>query len=123
MTRAGFGYTMPIYYNFSHLIPMLKQIRINKTPLIEEALMLLQSKKYPLLEENEIVKYLISREYNEAIKEIENNKTDKEKREIKKILQAIYKNGNKYGKAFLEKKGLKKEYLNEERLYELVANA
>lgn len=102
---------------------MLKQIRINKTPLIEQALIVLQSKKYPLLEENEIVKYLISREYNEAKKEIDNNKGDKEKQEIKKILQAIYKSGNKYGKAFLEKKGLKKESLTEEQLYELVKNA
>ncbi|PJA55436.1 hypothetical protein CO165_03530, partial [Candidatus Roizmanbacteria bacterium CG_4_9_14_3_um_filter_33_18] len=103
--------------------PMLKQIRINKTPMIEQALIVLQSKKYPLLEENEIVKYLISREYNEAIKEIDNNKGDRGKQEIKKILKAIYKDGDKFGKAFLEKKGLKKENLNEEKLYELVANA
>lgn len=96
---------------------MLKQIRINKTPLIEEALTVLQSKKYPLLEENEIVKYLISREYNEAKKEIDNNKGDKEKQEIKKILKTIYESGYKFGKIFLEKKGFKKEELNEEKLY------
>jgi len=77
--------------------------------MIEQALIVLQSKKYPLLEENEIVKYLISREYNEAIKEIDNNKGDRGKQEIKKILKAIYKDGDKFGKAFLEKKGLKKE--------------
>lgn len=102
---------------------MLKQIRINKTPLIEGALMLLQSKKYPLLEESEIVKYLISREYNEAIKEMNNVKGDKEKQKIKKILRAIYKNGDKFGKIFLDKKGLKKEDLDEDQLYKLVKNA
>ena len=102
---------------------MLKQIRINKTPLIEEALMVLRMQKYPLLEESEIVKFLISREYNEAIKEGESNRTNKEKQEIKKILRTIYKKGDTFGASFLEKKGLKRKNLSEEQLYNLVENA
>lgn len=102
---------------------MLKQIRINKTPLIEEALMVLRMQKYPLLEESEIVKFLISREYNEAIKEGGGKRSNKEKQEIKKILNVIYKNGDTFGKAFLEKKGLKRKNLSEEQLYDLIENA
>lgn len=102
---------------------MLKQIRINKTPLIEGALMVLRMQKYPLLEESEIVKFLISREYNEAIKEAGGKRSNKEKQEIKKILKAIYKNGGKFGKVFLEKKGLKEKNLNEQQLYDVVENA
>ena len=102
---------------------MLKQIRINKTPMIEEALAILRMQKYPLLEESEIVKFLISREYNETIKEDRSKRSDKEKQENKKILRAIYKKGDKFGRTFLEKKGLKLENLNESQLYDLVKNA
>ncbi len=103
---------------------MQKQIRINKTTEMESILLALKAKKYPLMEENEIVKYLLSREFTLMLKtqSVPTQRTAEEKRAIQNILNRLYQEADKQklGEKWLAKKGLKPSEVTEEQFLDLL---
>jgi flagellar biosynthesis/type III secretory pathway protein FliH len=88
------------------------QIRLSRTPEIDKALTYLKT-QYRLLSEAEIIKLALSKIYK---KEIEENKQTEQK------LREAYKNameeGHKIGDKLLAKKGLKRENMSEQEIYD-----
>ncbi len=106
---------------------MQKQLRINKTPKMESILFALKAKKYPLMEENEIVKYLLSREFSHMLKaqSLPTQRTAEEKKEIQHVLEGIYQRAakQKLGKKWLAKKGYTSENVTEEQFLDSLYEA
>lgn len=103
---------------------MQKQIRINKTPEMESILLVLKAKKYPLLEENEIVKYLLSRDFSNILQthSLPTERTTEEKEEIQNILNKIYQvvNKQKLAEKWFKKKRINSKKITEEQILDLL---
>lgn len=91
----------------------MSQIRLNKTPEIEEVLAFLQ-RKYHLLSEAEIIKVALAEKYT---KELVKSKEKDE--EIKKAYKHAMAKGKKLGDKLLAEKGLKREDVTEQQFYDL----
>ncbi len=87
-------------------------IRIARTPEVQKVLSLLRQ-KYTLLSEAEIIKTALSEKYKKELGEIE-----KEER-LKKAYDHAMAEGHKIGDRLLAKKGLKREDLSEQEIYDL----
>ena len=93
----------------------MQQIRLTKTPELEEVLSYLQD-KYRLLSEAEIIKLALSEKYSKEMKD------STEDQRIKKAWEELKIEGKKLGDRLLTKKGLKREDMSEEDLYRLLEN-
>ncbi len=89
----------------------MTQIRINKTKELAQTLDNLKQNEFPLLEEAEIVKVLLS---------IGINQTKKDSF-LRRLWEEVKQTGKKSGDDFLANNGFKKEDLSEDQLYELIA--
>lgn len=100
----------------------MNQIRVNKTPQIEKVLSFLKN-KYQILSEAEIIKIALSEKYDKETlffneKEESKEKQAKEKR-VKEAYARLMKEGKKIGDRLLKEKGLKRENLSEQEIYDL----
>jgi hypothetical protein len=91
----------------------MQQIRLTKTPELEEVLSYLRD-KYRLLSEAEIIKLALSEKYSKEVKE-----PIEEDRRIKKAWEELKIEGKKLGDKLLAKKGLKREDVTEQQFYDL----
>ncbi len=89
----------------------MPQIRLNKTPELEEVLAFLQ-RKYRLLSEAEIVKIALAEKYNREI-------SDKDL-SLHNAWRNIKHEGKQLGEQLIKAKGLSKENLTEEDFYQKV---
>lgn len=90
----------------------MNQIRLNKTPQIEKVLSFLKN-KYHLLSEAEIIKVALSEKYLKEAAGIEKEE------EMKKAYNHLMKEGKKIGDRLLAEKGLKREDLSEQEIYDI----
>lgn len=90
----------------------MQQIRLTKTPEIEKVLSFLRS-KYQLLSESEIIKVALSEKYQKDREETR----EKEQKLREKFNRAI-EEGGKFGDKLLAKKGLKREDMSEQEIYD-----
>lgn len=95
----------------------MQQIRITRTPELNEVLASLK-KKYRLLSEAEIIKLALAEKYVEELEKIENS-VEKEQ-QIKRAWEELKIEGKKLGDKLLAKKGLKRKDMSEEDLYRLL---
>jgi hypothetical protein len=91
-------------------------IRIARTPDVEKVLSDLRT-RFSLLNEAEIIKLALSEVHN---KELE-AKMEKEQK-IKEAYNRAIEEGGKVGDKILAKKGLKRENMSEQQLYDAVFN-
>lgn len=94
----------------------MQQIRLTKTPALEKVLNYLR-RRYGLLSEAEIIKVALSEKY---YKETEGF-MEKDQR-VKKAWKELQLEGKKLGDKILAEKGLRREDMNEEDLYNLLKN-
>ena len=94
----------------------MPQIRLNKTPELEQVLSFLQ-RKYRLLSEAEIIKVAISEKYQKEVKE---NMPKVEKSDD--AYSHLVAEGKKIGDKLLAKKDLKRENVSEQEFYDLFLN-
>lgn len=94
----------------------MQQIRITRTPELNKVLASLK-RKYRLLSEAEIIKAVLSDRYYKEI----HDPSEKEQH-IKRAWEELKINGKKIGDKLLAEKGLKREDMNEENLYDLLEN-
>jgi len=85
----------------------MNQVRLQKTPDIEEVLAFLQ-RKYRLLSEAEIIKVALSEKYTRELQS---------SGEVRKAYDRFMAEGKKLGDKLLSKKGLKRENVKEEEFY------
>ena len=88
---------------------------------MESILIALKAQKYPLMEENEIVKYLLSREYTLMVRS-QTQRSAGEKLAIQQILNKAYAvaDKQKLGDNWLAKKGLKRDDMTDEQLLDMM---
>lgn len=96
----------------------MQQIRITRTPELDEVLASLKQ-KYRLLSEAEIIKVVLSDRY---YKEMETEASLKKDHKLRKAYKHLMKEGKKLGDKLLAEKGLKREDMSEEDLYNLLEN-
>ena len=97
----------------------MNQIRVNKTPQIEKVLAFLKN-KYQILSEAEIIKIALSEKYekeSEVKQSLPSSKQEEEKR-LRGTYARLMKEGKKIGDRMLAEKGLKREDLSEQELYD-----
>lgn len=94
----------------------MQQIRITRTPELDEVLASLKQ-KYRLLSEAEIIKVVLSEKYSREL-----IKPKKRDQHIKRAWEELKIEGKKLGDKLLAKKGLKREDMSEEDLYNLLEN-
>lgn len=94
----------------------MQQIRITRTPELDKVLASLKQ-KYRLLSEAEIIKAVLSDRYYKEIQD-----PLKKKQHIKRAWEELKIEGKKLGDKLLAEKGLKREDMSEEDLYNLLEN-
>lgn len=94
----------------------MQQVRLTKTPEVEKVLSYLRN-KYRLLSEAEVIKIALSEKYYK-----ETQDPSEKEQHIKRVWEELKINGKKIGDKLLAKKGLKREDMSEENLYNLLEN-
>lgn len=89
------------------------QIRLTRTPEVDNVLMFLRS-QYSLLSESEIIKMALSEQYQRKQEEKE-----KEQR-INMAWNVLKSEGKKIGDSLLKKKNLKRKSVSEEQFHSLI---
>ncbi len=89
-------------------------IRIAKTPDVERALSDLRT-RYSLLTESEIIRLLLSEAHK---KEVEEKMAQEQK--IREAFKQAVEEGGKRGDKILAQKGLKRENMTEQQIYEAI---
>lgn len=84
----------------------MSQIRLTRTPEVENVLSFLRG-KYPVMSEAEIIKMALSEKYQE---------------EVENAYSHLMTEGKKIGDKLLAKKGLKREDVTEQQFYDLFLN-
>jgi len=94
----------------------MQQIRLTKTPELEEVLSYLRN-KYRLLSEAEIIKIALSEKYYKEIQD-----PSEKEQHIKRAWEELKIEGKKLGDKLLAERGLKRKDMSEEDLYRLLEN-
>lgn len=88
-------------------------VRLVKTPDIESAIAFLR-KRFSLLSEAEIIKLALSEMYKK-----EQVETQEEDKKVRRVFYHAIEEGGKIGDKLLAEKGLKREDLTEQEIYDL----
>jgi precorrin-4 methylase len=88
-------------------------IRIARTPDVEKVLSDLRA-RFSLLNEAEIIKYALSEAHNKELEDME------KEQKIKEAYNRAIEEGGKVGDKILVKKGVKRENMSEQQLYDAV---
>ncbi len=88
------------------------QIRLTRTPDVNEVLTFLRS-KYQLLSEADIIKLALSEKYKKEKEEIE------EGRKLKEVYKHLMKEGKKIGNRLMREKGLDPKKVTEQEFYDI----
>lgn len=91
----------------------MPQIRLTKTPEINQVLSYLQ-RKYSVMSEAEIIKMALSEKYYQETRD-----TEKEK-QFRNVYEQLKVEGKKLGDKLLAQKGLKRKNVSEEQFYNLI---
>ena len=96
----------------------MQQIRLTKTPELEQVLSYLRD-KYRLLSEAEIIKLALSEKYQkDLIKPVVKEENAAKERELRKAYKHAMEEGHKIGDKLLAERGLKREDMSEQEIYD-----